>query len=108
MFKFDSTDLTDQAETFLKKKIVYLKKNLNAHYQLVGYTDCVVKLGYNEQLSQKRADAVMRYRVSQGVNRATLTIKGMGSNDPVADNATEKGRMKNRRVEIKVIHRRLH
>jgi chemotaxis protein MotB len=54
----------------------------------------------NQVLSQKRADAVMQYLVSQGLNRDLVTARGLGDADPVASNDTTQGRAKNRRVEL--------
>ncbi|MCK5893409.1 MAG: OmpA family protein [Endozoicomonadaceae bacterium] len=104
MFKLDSAELTDQTETFLKKKAAYLKSNTNAHYQLIEYTDSTGQVDYNKKLSQNRADVVMDYLINQGVNRVKLTIKWMGNNDSVGNNASEKGRIKNRRVETELIN----
>jgi OOP family OmpA-OmpF porin len=55
-------------------------------------------------LSQRRADAVARYLVGKGIAPARLLTKGYGSAKPIADNATEDGRRKNRRIEFRVIH----
>ncbi|MFO1061764.1 MAG: OmpA family protein [Dongiaceae bacterium] len=54
----------------------------------------------NEQLSQMRADNVMQYLISQGVNPGMIAAHGFGDADPVASNATPEGRAKNRRVEL--------
>jgi chemotaxis protein MotB len=54
----------------------------------------------NQDLSQKRADAVMQYLISQGVNPSLVEAKGFGDADPVASNDTAQGRAKNRRVEL--------
>lgn len=54
----------------------------------------------NEILSQRRADAVMQFMISQGVRPQMLAAKGFGAADPVASNATAAGRAKNRRVEL--------
>jgi outer membrane protein OmpA-like peptidoglycan-associated protein len=51
-------------------------------------------------LSQNRAEAVKKYLVSKGVAPASLTARGYGEENPVADNATESGRAANRRVEL--------
>ena len=56
----------------------------------------------NVELSQKRADAVMHYLVSQGVNSKMVSAHGYGAEKPVASNATAKGRAKNRRVELEL------
>jgi chemotaxis protein MotB len=57
----------------------------------------------NEILSQKRADAVMQYLISQGVRPDLVTARGYGEADPVASNATAQGRAKNRRVELSLL-----
>jgi len=54
----------------------------------------------NQMLSQKRAETVMQYMISQGVKADLVTAKGYGEADPVATNNTAQGRAQNRRVEI--------
>jgi chemotaxis protein MotB len=54
----------------------------------------------NQELSQKRADAVMQYLISQGVRPDLVEARGFGDSDPVASNDTAQGRSKNRRVEL--------
>ncbi|WP_162530624.1 OmpA family protein [Rhodovastum atsumiense] len=54
----------------------------------------------NLALSQRRADAVMQFLISQGVNPALVVAKGFGDADPIASNATPEGRARNRRVEL--------
>jgi len=56
----------------------------------------------NQILSQKRADAVMQFLISQGLGPDLVTAKGFGEADPVASNATAQGRAKNRRVELSI------
>ncbi|HUK60674.1 MAG TPA: OmpA family protein [Stellaceae bacterium] len=56
----------------------------------------------NEELSQKRADAVMAYLVSKGVNKDLVSAHGYGESDPIAPNDTAQGRSENRRVEIQL------
>jgi chemotaxis protein MotB len=73
-----------------------------------GYTDnapigpALMQQGVtsNEILSQKRADAVMQYLISQGLNPGLVSAKGYGDTNPVASNTTAHGRAQNRRVEI--------
>jgi chemotaxis protein MotB len=54
----------------------------------------------NQVLSQKRADAVMQYLISQGLNPNLVTARGLGDASPVASNNTAQGRAKNRRVDL--------
>ena len=79
-------------------------ETLTSHPELaanvVGHTDSTGNANYNMTLSQKRAQSVAAYLTDRGVARGRLTSEGRGQNQPVADNATEAGRAKNRRVEI--------
>jgi chemotaxis protein MotB len=76
--------------------------------QVNGYTDNVpigpelMRQGItsNQVLSQKRADNVMQFMISQGVNPSMVSAQGFGDADPVASNDTPEGRAKNRRVEL--------
>jgi outer membrane protein OmpA-like peptidoglycan-associated protein len=54
-------------------------------------------------LSENRAKEVVKYLTEKGIQAQRLTYKGYGATQPIADNATEKGRAKNRRTELKVI-----
>lgn len=67
-----------------------------------GHTDNAGKEKYNQQLSERRAKAVMDILVQKGVAPTRMTAKGYGETMPVADNGTKEGRMQNRRVEIKI------
>ncbi len=70
--------------------------------QVEGYTDSVGGDDYNQTLSENRANAVMHFLVSQGVNQANISAQGYGKADPVADNGTAAGRAQNRRVNMVV------
>ena len=95
-----------------KEVIAKMAKKLAAEQQdkllVNGYTDnaaigpSLKRQGVtsNQILSQKRADAVMQYMISQGVKANMVAAKGFGEADPVASNATPQGRSQNRRVEI--------
>jgi len=70
--------------------------------QVEGYTDNVGGDQYNMTLSQQRADGVLAYLVTQGVNPNNITATGYGMSKPIADNATAAGRAQNRRVQMVV------
>ena len=70
--------------------------------EINGHTDNTGDSASNLQLSQKRADAVKNYLIRKGVASARMTAKGFGDSSPVADNKTQAGKAKNRRVEFKI------
>ena len=69
----------------------------------VGHTDSVGGDPYNQKLSVKRAEAVKAYLVTKGIEPNRIYTEGKGKKQPVADNKTDEGRAKNRRVEIEVV-----
>jgi OmpA-OmpF porin, OOP family len=69
----------------------------------VGHTDSVGGDAYNQKLSVKRSEAVKAYLVSKGIEKNRVYTEGKGESQPVADNKTDAGRAKNRRVEIEVV-----
>jgi len=68
-----------------------------------GYTDSMGKEAYNQDLSERRANAVRNFLIGEGVDAARITAIGFGEQFPVAGNDTEEGRQENRRVEMEII-----
>lgn len=80
-----------------------LLKNLPVlQLTIEGHTDNVGGITYNQNLSDKRANAVMSYLTGTGITATRLRAAGYGQQKPVADNTTNEGRAKNRRVELKL------
>jgi outer membrane protein OmpA-like peptidoglycan-associated protein len=79
---------------------VLLKDNPDLKVSIEGHTDNTGTPAKNKILSQQRADAVKAAVAGQGVSASRMTTTGWGQDKPVADNSTEEGRAKNRRVEI--------
>jgi outer membrane protein OmpA-like peptidoglycan-associated protein len=77
-----------------------LKAAPNLKVEVGGHTDKVGSAPANEKLSDDRAKAVMAALVKRGVAANRLTAKGYGQSSPIADNRSEDGRAKNRRVEL--------
>lgn len=102
LFDFDSAQLTPQANELLAQISKRLTDGAVIAVLVKGHTDSVGSDAYNEKLSQRRADSVAAFLVSQGVAASKVKAEGFGENQPVADNATDEGRAKNRRVEIVV------
>jgi len=83
-----------------------MKEYDRANFSLEGYTDSSGSAKYNQTLSEKRANAVMKYLVDHGVSADRLSAKGFGEENPIDTNNTSKGRSNNRRVEIKVVNKK--
>ena len=88
-----------EAEEVLKNLAIVLKEMDVKNFEIDGHTDSDASDEYNQVLSEKRANSVKNFLVSQGVT-AEITTKGYGESKPVASNDTAEGRQKNRRVEI--------
>jgi len=87
--------------------IVSLMKEFNkANFNIAGYTDSTGRDSYNLKLSEKRANAVVKYLVDHGISADRITSKGYGEANPIDTNDTAKGRANNRRVEIQVINKK--
>lgn len=100
LFGFDSYDLSEKAKAILDKMIPIIEEIPETKVHIVGYTDSVGDDSYNANLSLNRAKSVGQYLVNGGIKEASITESGRGSSMPVADNRTEEGRAKNRRVEL--------
>ena len=79
-----------------------LNQNPVTTVSIIGHTDSTGSDALNNPLSVDRAEAARDYLVSRGVARSRIVTAGRGSREPIADNATQQGRDKNRRVEIYV------
>jgi outer membrane protein OmpA-like peptidoglycan-associated protein len=101
-FATNSATLTGASSATLDEAAATLIKRGNVRVEVAGHTDSRGSAKRNRVLSQQRAEAVMRYLVSKGVNPANLTARGYGPDQPDADNKTEAGRAANRRVELRV------
>ena len=103
-FEFDSARLTPADKMQLDKVSTRLKSEApSARLSVTGHTDSVGRDGYNQILSERRAQSVVNYLVETGVPQASfVAVKGAGESMPVGDNKTEDGRAMNRRVEIQI------
>lgn len=99
-FDNDQAVLRPEAKVILDQAAEALKEWGTVKVQVAGYTDSMSGDDYNLKLSQQRAEAVREYLIGKGVAADRLTAKGYGEAMPIADNATEAGRAKNRRVEL--------
>lgn len=102
LFPFDSDALQPAGRDNLRRFADSLQQNAQTEVMLVGHTDSVGQPEYNQQLSQRRADAAADYLSGQGISRARLRVSGKGEAEPIASNETDDGRGENRRVEIAI------
>jgi outer membrane protein OmpA-like peptidoglycan-associated protein len=102
---FDTAQAVIKPESFplIDQVADMLKKNPGLKVSVEGHTDNVGNAKANQELSQARAKAVVEALAAKGVEAARLQSQGWGDQKPVADNASEAGRAKNRRVELRKI-----
>jgi len=108
LFRSGSWEMAPRGQEIIAKLAPKLAPSQQQKIVVNGYTDnapvspALQRQGVpsNEVLSQKRAEAVMQYLISQGVKPDLISARGVGEADPIAPNNTAKGRAKNRRVEL--------
>ena len=102
LFDFNKYTLKPEAREKLAKVSGILLAYPDLKTQVEGYTDSIGSEEYNQKLSEERAGTVRSYLVTQSVQDANVTAMGFGKTKPIADNSTNAGRAKNRRVELVV------
>lgn len=102
-FESGSAILAASGVQILDEMAVVLNRVGGKKVRIIGHTDSSGNAEKNLSLSQQRANAVKDYLISKNIAAASLSTEGMGSNKPVADNATPEGRKKNRRIEFEVL-----
>jgi OOP family OmpA-OmpF porin len=103
-FVVDSSNLTMEAKSTLDQvaEAIMARPDIKG-MSVIGHTDNTGSDAYNQRLSEKRANAVADYLRGSGVSSRFVT-SGSGEKQPIADNATEEGRSRNRRVELNVMN----
>ncbi|MGV8920788.1 MAG: OmpA family protein [Pseudomonas sp.] len=104
LFAFNKSDLTTEAKNQLIALMDRLKSANVVSIKVIGHTDSRGTDVYNQKLSERRADSVATFLISQGLSAGKVSTQGMGKTQPVADNNTDEGRAKNRRVELHLNH----
>lgn len=100
LFETGKSDLKGGSISNLDKLAFFLDKYPDRTIMIEGHTDNVGDENYNYTLSQRRAESVKSYLVSQGLDPTRVSISGLGEGSPVADNSSDTGRQQNRRVEV--------
>jgi outer membrane protein OmpA-like peptidoglycan-associated protein len=100
LFQTGKYALSQDAQLKLAKLSGIIQAHPGLNLAIEGHTDTTGSADFNMKLSQQRADTVREFLIAQGLSPDTITAKGMGQDNPVADNSTAAGRKQNRRVEI--------
>ena len=102
---FETSKATLKPESYqqLDQVVSFMENNETIRLEISGHTDNTGSLKINTKLSNERAQSVVDYLVSKGINNTRLEARGYAFSQPVAPNDTPEGREKNRRVEFKVL-----
>ncbi|MDN5216535.1 OmpA family protein [Fulvivirgaceae bacterium BMA12] len=104
-FDFDKSVLKKESFPELDRMLQLMNENPDMTFEVAGHTDWIGSDEYNFGLSQRRADAVLNYFLKNGINASRLSAVGYGESRPIATNATDEGRAKNRRVELIILEK---
>ncbi|MBX7230296.1 MAG: OmpA family protein [Burkholderiaceae bacterium] len=104
-FDTGRADIKPNLRPILDQFAAGLKDQPNTEIRIIGHTDNVGSDSVNDPLSLQRASSARNYLVDRGVSSNRVMIDGRGEHEPIADNSTEAGRAKNRRVEIYLAER---
>jgi len=100
LFETNKSAIQTESQGIVEQIFKMLSDNPDVKVSIDGHTDNVGDAASNKKLSEARAKAVNDALVSKGIDKSRLTYKGWGQEKPIADNRSEEGRAKNRRVEI--------
>ena len=102
-FPLDSYELNPSSKGLLENAVNTLRDTPNAKIRISGHTDNLGTERYNIRLSSRRANSVLKFMTRNGISPDRLDAVGYGETRPIANNKTEDGRSKNRRVEFVVV-----
>lgn len=104
LFETGKSALKASSFAQLNKLVEGMRKYDTLVVEIAGHTDNVGGEEYNQQLSQSRAETVRTYLLQNGIKPERVSAKGYGYSQPVEDNATEAGRARNRRTEVRILN----
>jgi outer membrane protein OmpA-like peptidoglycan-associated protein len=102
LFDFDSDEVKPEGKQYIEEIRQKYRFFTADSIEIIGHTDSSGPEAYNQGLSERRSASVKKYLVETGSDAGKIRTSGRGETQPVADNGTEEGRQKNRRVEITV------
>jgi len=104
-FEFDKSDITPESTPTLDLIAQVLRSDEHLKLMIYAHTDAIGSDEYNLDLSRRRAKSVSDYLAGQGVQPPSMRHRGFGASKPIADNSTDEGRAKNRRVQFYIMTR---
>jgi outer membrane protein OmpA-like peptidoglycan-associated protein len=102
-FEFGKAIIKPVSYPILDEVVKLMKSRTKMRVGVYGHTDNRGAMDLNMRLSKERARSVMNYLGSKGIAQNRLESEGFGPNKPIADNNTDDGRARNRRVEFKIL-----
>lgn len=99
-FDTDQANILPASKPQLEQVVTLLNENTGLHLSINGHTDNTGDAQHNLQLSQRRAAAVRDFIITAGIDEKRLESRGFGDTQPIADNTSEEGKARNRRVEL--------
>src|SRR5690606_1077839 len=99
-FAVDKADILPDSQPQIDQVLALLQEDPTLRLSIDGHTDATGDAAHNQRLSEARAKSVVAALTGQGIEASRLEAKGHGQSQPVADNDTDEGRTKNRRVEL--------
>lgn len=102
-FNFNKADIKPEFMPVLDKVATAINDYPDAAVRVEGHTDSIGTAAYNQGLSERRAQNVRGYLIEKGVKAERIEAQGYGLTRPIADNATDEGRARNRRVEVVIL-----
>ena len=103
LFDFDSSTLRPEGYNNLQKLVSIINRDTDTILVIVGHTDSSGDDSYNLRLSERRAQSASTYMISQGLPASRIQTVGRGEYEPIAENTTDAGRQKNRRIEVAIV-----
>jgi OmpA-OmpF porin, OOP family len=98
-FEYNQATLREASFAELEKLVTILNENARWRVTIVGHTDDIGSIEFNQQLSEARANSVADFLITHGIEKERITTKGMGKKKPISLEKTETAKAKNRRVE---------
>jgi outer membrane protein OmpA-like peptidoglycan-associated protein len=102
LFETGRADLRSGADRTVSQLASFMQQNPDRTVEITGFTDSTGSVEFNQELSERRAEAVRQALTRYGISPQRVVTRGLGPALPVASNNTAGGRQQNRRVEITI------